>query len=382
MKILAVDDDESILELVTEFLNAFGYSDVVTAASGMEALDNISAEEKPFDCLLVDIQMPQINGITLCKRIRMIPGYRFVPIIMLTAMSHKKYIDEAFTAGATDYVTKPFDFAELQNRLADAQRLIFERERAQEGQAAVTETKRDQTAEPGIKLSEPLKVENTRGVVGYTEFENYILQMSRARLFNSSVFAIKIRDIEKIHGSTSPAIFRNVIELVAGAIALCTKQSGNLVSYRGNGVFLFINHGRLRSTEYTLETAFNDRIGLTQSRELHGFEISVLVGECVHLRSITKSGAIFSLNKAIESVELRNTTNKDVVVLSKNLFHRADRSPEEAKLERRAYEVLLKDVLLEESSLAQRSTGERTSDKGKHEDAQNKLRIIDVERPN
>jgi CheY-like chemotaxis protein len=128
MRILAVDDETSILELLSKILATFGYSEVVRAVNGQDALNIISSDSKPFDCLLLDIQMPIMNGITLCEQVRVLPEYQYVPIIMLTAMKEKKYFDAAFEAGATDYVTKPFDFDDLQKRLADAHRLADERQ--------------------------------------------------------------------------------------------------------------------------------------------------------------------------------------------------------------------------------------------------------------
>ena len=95
MRILAVDDEPSILELLTTFLESEDDNDIVTASSGKQALAIIETSEIQFDCILVDIQMPEMNGITLCENIRAVPGYFHVPIIMLTAMSQKSYIEKA-----------------------------------------------------------------------------------------------------------------------------------------------------------------------------------------------------------------------------------------------------------------------------------------------
>ena len=67
MKILAVDDDKFILELVPAILGEAGLDDVTTAASGEEALAAIRAADGAFDCLLFDIQMPGMDGIDLCS---------------------------------------------------------------------------------------------------------------------------------------------------------------------------------------------------------------------------------------------------------------------------------------------------------------------------
>jgi CheY-like chemotaxis protein len=99
MRVLVVDDEPGILELLKTALGALGAYEVSIASSGMDALRIIDTAERPFDCLLLDIQMPKMNGITLCREVRQIPLYQDTPIIMLTAMSEKKYVDQAFTSG-------------------------------------------------------------------------------------------------------------------------------------------------------------------------------------------------------------------------------------------------------------------------------------------
>ncbi|MEQ9566508.1 MAG: response regulator, partial [Pseudomonadales bacterium] len=130
MKILAVDDDPSILMLLEHALSMSRHHDVTLAFSAREALDTIDRDEVNFDCFLIDIQMPEIDGIDLTQVIRKTPGYERHPILMLTAMHEKSYLDRAFLAGATDYVSKPFDFRNLQARIFDAQGLAVENTRS------------------------------------------------------------------------------------------------------------------------------------------------------------------------------------------------------------------------------------------------------------
>ncbi len=124
IRILAVDDDPFIRSLVPIVSENAGYSEVTTVSSGQLALDAIARTEAPYDCLLLDISMPGMDGIELCKTIREIPSYRNTPIVMLTGMRDMKSMDSAFQAGATDYVTKPFDVIELGARLRLVQELI------------------------------------------------------------------------------------------------------------------------------------------------------------------------------------------------------------------------------------------------------------------
>jgi CheY-like chemotaxis protein len=129
MKILAVDDDPIILELLSQFIGEFGQHNLTTVTSGAEALEAVrAARVAKYDCFLFDIQMPEMDGIELTSEIRKLSDYKATPIIMLTAMSDKQYIDAAFSAGSTDYITKPFEFLDLKGRLSLAESLVQARQ--------------------------------------------------------------------------------------------------------------------------------------------------------------------------------------------------------------------------------------------------------------
>ncbi|WP_158275541.1 response regulator transcription factor [Maritimibacter sp. 55A14] len=117
MKILAVDDDLMILELLEVAMASIGEHEVETVSSGEKAMELIRKQGSCYDCFLLDIQMPEIDGIEVCKVIRATPGCEHTPVIMVTAMSQATYMERAYAAGATDYLTKPFDFTELNARL-------------------------------------------------------------------------------------------------------------------------------------------------------------------------------------------------------------------------------------------------------------------------
>ena len=125
MRILAVDDDHFIRELLPLVFAEAGIPSIDIAASGSEALEMIREAPKLYEFLLLDIMMPEMDGIELCQRVRRIPGYRDTPILMLTAKTDIASIEQAFAAGANDYVTKPFDVKEIANRVHVAQRLFL-----------------------------------------------------------------------------------------------------------------------------------------------------------------------------------------------------------------------------------------------------------------
>jgi CheY-like chemotaxis protein len=108
-RILVVDDEPEIRQVVTEFLESRGYR-VLTAASGLEAVTAVQ-RDRP-DLVLMDVMMPQMNGLQALQRIRQIdPG---VGIIMLTAVEDEAIAREAMEGQAYDYITKPLDFGYLE----------------------------------------------------------------------------------------------------------------------------------------------------------------------------------------------------------------------------------------------------------------------------
>lgn len=117
MNILVVDDDPIVLELLTELLGRQGFKHVATALSADAAIALMDAASEAFDCFLLDVDMPGTNGIDLCGKIRRYEGYEKTPILMIAVIRHKDAIYDAFAAGASDFIMKPFDVSEIKERL-------------------------------------------------------------------------------------------------------------------------------------------------------------------------------------------------------------------------------------------------------------------------
>ena len=110
-KILVVDDEREIADLVTLYLKNEGYETLV-CYNGQEALEQIQAG--PVDLALLDVMLPEISGFELCRRIR--ERYQY-PVIMLTAKGEEPDKINGLSLGADDYVTKPFLPLELVARV-------------------------------------------------------------------------------------------------------------------------------------------------------------------------------------------------------------------------------------------------------------------------
>jgi two-component system alkaline phosphatase synthesis response regulator PhoP len=104
-KILVVEDEPDILQLVKHYLEKEGFI-ALTAKNGSEALKNVK-EDNP-DLVVLDLMLPEINGLEVCKRLRSTPATARLPIIMLTAKAEESDTIVGLELGADDYVTKPF----------------------------------------------------------------------------------------------------------------------------------------------------------------------------------------------------------------------------------------------------------------------------------
>ncbi len=108
--ILCVDDSASVRQMVTFALEAAGYK-TAQAADGQEALDFLKTSS--VDMIITDLNMPNLNGIELIKRVRGSPDFKFVPIVLLTTESEDAKKQEGKAAGATGWIVKPFNADQL-----------------------------------------------------------------------------------------------------------------------------------------------------------------------------------------------------------------------------------------------------------------------------
>lgn len=240
MKILAVDDEPLVLRLLGATLDGLGYTNTNFAATGQQALHLLNTVQVPYSCILLDIQMPGMDGIELCQRIRQIPAYRHTPIIMLTALSEKVYIDESFASGATDYLNKPIDATELGARLRVAQMIHAERQKVSHLEATQRQELNGAEEIPPFELSDPIQIDDVPHVVNSLALENYLMQLDRLGLFRIGMIGFRIRHVESLHASRSPEEFYDILADVAGAIFENTRRENALISYLGDGAFVAV----------------------------------------------------------------------------------------------------------------------------------------------
>jgi len=109
-KILTVDDSASVRQMVSFTLRGAGY-DLAEAVDGKDGLGKVSSGK--FDLIVTDLNMPNMDGIEMIAAIRKLPGYAFIPILMLTTESQAEKKDAGRKAGATGWIVKPFNTEQL-----------------------------------------------------------------------------------------------------------------------------------------------------------------------------------------------------------------------------------------------------------------------------
>ena len=112
-RLLIVDDEDKIREVVKEYALCEGY-EVEEAADGMQAIEKVKADKSGFDCIVMDIMMPRLDGYSACKEIKKLSS---VPVIMLSARGEEYDKLFGFEVGIDDYVVKPFSPKELMARI-------------------------------------------------------------------------------------------------------------------------------------------------------------------------------------------------------------------------------------------------------------------------
>lgn len=127
MKLLIVEDDPNLLSIIRKGLSEKNH-DVSAAMDGTTAMDML--QDNDFDVIVMDIMLPDTNGIELCRRLRTTNNY--TPILLLTALGTTENVVAGLNAGADDYMAKPFKFTELEARINALARRAGQEQKAPE----------------------------------------------------------------------------------------------------------------------------------------------------------------------------------------------------------------------------------------------------------
>lgn len=142
MNIVIVDDNPVNLMVIEKILKSVGYTHFIKLSSGLELLELLhvgrdGVPEAPVDLILLDMMMPEMDGLETCRRIQRHDELRDIPIIVVTALGDSNLLAEVLEAGASDYVMKPVNKVELVARIRVALRLKYEKDWHKENDARI-----------------------------------------------------------------------------------------------------------------------------------------------------------------------------------------------------------------------------------------------------
>ena len=314
----------------------------MTAGSGQEAITILDTDPATFDCLLFDIhQMPRLDGITLCRHVRSDPRYVRTPIIMLTAMSQTHYLDHAFAAGASDYMTKPFDYRDLLDKLRTWQRNDLAFNTPQHTTDAFGARTLAPALTAGSDLSARLETLDLPKHLGYRAFENFCTRRAQRRLRRFNVSALRIANFDQLCAETQPALLTQGLLAFARRLSGAVSRIDGLFSYRGNGVCLIAHTGAPDILHARLPAMLRppSRMPDPQPQRLY------TIGAPIRIRRA--SDAIFALGDAIRSVQNRHIARAIDHVPADSLgrmYHKEELSHLEARGYRGLFDTDMRDA--------------------------------------
>lgn len=254
MKILAVDDDPTILDMLREFLPEQYQFDLVCAESADQAVEYTKAAVVPFDCFLLDIMLPGIDGIELCGHIRKMQEYRTTPVIMITASRQLNLMERAFRAGATDFIFKPLNGVELGARINTAGMLKDSLRRERVAMHSLSEL----TGLMKIRREESFDL-GVAGVEDLNGFENRLLRVPEG-CYAMNLIAIKLPQIRNIFDQLTPAEFCRQMVRVADASVRALRDERCVLGHAGNGVIVGAVMARARIDPADLQERIQDAL--------------------------------------------------------------------------------------------------------------------------
>lgn len=240
-KILVVDDEPQNIRLLEAVLGGHEYS-VLSASSGPEALEKVTAELP--DLVLLDIQMPGMNGYEVCRRLRADPTTQFLPVVMITSSDTEARVN-ALEAEADDFITKPFDQQELLARVRSLLRIKQYHDTIQSQTAELAEWNRTLEARVEEQVDELERMNRLRRFLSPTLAELILSQGESILESHRREIAVLFADLRgwtSFSATTEP-------EEVMGVIREFHASMGNLILqfeatvgwFAGDGLMVWFN---------------------------------------------------------------------------------------------------------------------------------------------
>jgi len=291
-RILIVDDNPMNVDILQTRLAVHGY-ETITASDGEEAL--AIAREKQPDLILLDIMMPKMDGMEVCRELKRDPTLPFMPIILVTAKTESKDIVAGLEAGGEEYLTKPVDQAALVARVKSMLRMKALYDRVQE-QAAQLEAQTVQLSECNRTLEQRVRDEVTKVErLGRLKrfFSPHLAELivgggaeDPLRPHRREVTAVflDLRGFTAFAETAEPEEVMTVLQEYHAAMGrLILDHEGTLEHFAGDGIMIFFNDpvpvANPGEKAIRMTLAMRDKMGdLTVRWRKRGFDLSMGIG--------------------------------------------------------------------------------------------------------
>jgi phosphoserine phosphatase RsbU/P len=242
MNILVIDDSEDHRELTEAALHSAGYRNVRCAASAAEGFQILGLNRNtgdgavPVDIVLLDIVMPEMDGIEACAHIRSHHRYEDVPIIMVTSLDDMDNLASAFVAGANDYISKPVNRIELLARVRAALKLKNELEQRRTRERELLNFVSGWSDRRAGAL-----IDEATGLFTGEAAEAYLTTSARSREAELiSVITLMIDRLEQVKTSQGETVARAIQAGVAKAVRATAADIGVLAASYPNGLIVVV----------------------------------------------------------------------------------------------------------------------------------------------
>ena len=245
MSIIIVDDSNFILKFIRHILTEeANYTDVITIDSGEKALNYLQENQnyKDIDLVLMDVFMEGHNGILICKKIKAHPELSHIPVMIMTSDTSEERLQEAFEAGATDYLVKPIRKVELLARVTSAIKLKEEMDKVKAREKELLELKAKLEL-ANRELSRLVSVDGLTGIPNRRFFDDTIKQEWRTAHHNGTLLSLVMIDIDcfkQYNDTYGHLVGDRCLQQVATALGAALKGSLDVVARYGGEEFAAI----------------------------------------------------------------------------------------------------------------------------------------------
>ncbi|RKF14187.1 response regulator [Roseovarius spongiae] len=326
MRILLVDDDPILRDLLATSLGREGFLNVTSACSAEQAVELVDSASEAFDCFLLDIMLEGMNGIELCRRLRQRVEYRIAPIIMITSNRAKAFMDRAFTAGATDFLRKPLDQAEVAGRIRTAMLLVEVMRQEQRGRQALQTLMANAGEFDLIDTTQRLCFPDVSDMLDYFEFENRFLRLKEGQ-YQMNLIRLQLEDPDELCQRHSRADILKLIHAISANVGKAIQVRRLWFAYIGAGRFIFCTIGPTGLAS----PAIPDRIREVAREAAHKItlegnpEVRISVQPLSERRIISRQAALSIIRKEFDIVSRASAASLPTIdIIENHLFAKID----------------------------------------------------------